>query len=809
MDSSDAGDAGTDVDTGPDCEEGVDSDGDGLDDCDELERGLDPDAADTDGDGLNDGDEIDVHETDPTKADTDDDGLSDGAEVDDHETDPNVADTDEDGLSDGAEINDHNTDPLVADSDEDGLSDGAEVNDHGSDPNATDSDDDGLDDGREVNELGSDPTSTDSDGDGLDDFDEVDRFGTDPASDDTDGDGLTDPDEINEYGTDPTVADTDEDGLEDGAEINDHGTDPLTDDTDGDGLFDGEEITIGTDPLSTDTDGDGLTDFEELVQPKSDPLLVDTDSDGLDDGDEIRFGLDPQNPSTYGDGVQDGDRWFIDACSTSTQLAQMSTFESTQGSWHLQFDSAWTDQVELTDSSGAATGTAVFASPSDEAFGFVISESVPSGTTLRDVASTKVELLFNGVTTTQDWVGGHFTTHDGNDAVSGEFRVDSAEAADVVRNTLLFELGQLSSGGVSNLPATSATEVGPHRIHIKLVLRSNRVIILGSVASVTNLDADAAVETMVEQFTDTTGLAEPGATPTGDQCGFFGVRSERPPVEFFWMMDSTGSMPGVHMSEAIPALDRYFTTLAAADIDWRAGMGIMDDAFDGLIDQAVGWHSTQQSFESEYQTRLTEFQGTVYDCCDEWGIKNIQEGIALLTGTSVPTSARIRTDATVVSFTFTDEEAQTFQNNPVSSSAGMTAYNNFLSTLMGETTLVSMVEKTPMCGTDDGDAYQLLSFDLGGGSASFCQPFGFVYEQLVRHAAAESSTFALPTVPVTGSMEVTVAGQVVEPGCTDGWVYNPEANTVSFYGTARPALGDPNDATVGERVAIRYETLSP
>jgi hypothetical protein len=40
-------------------------------------------------------------------------------------------------------------------------------------------------------------------------------------------------------------------------------------------------------------------------------------------------------------------------------------------------------------------------------------------------------------------------------------------------------------------------------------------------------------------------------------------------------------------------------------------------------------------------------------------------------------------------------------------------------------------------------------------------------------------------------------------------VYDAETNSVSFYGTARPALGDPNDATVGERVAIRYETLSP
>lgn len=44
-------------DTGPDCSE--DSDGDGLDDCEEIDLGLDPNSDDSDSDGFSDSEELD------------------------------------------------------------------------------------------------------------------------------------------------------------------------------------------------------------------------------------------------------------------------------------------------------------------------------------------------------------------------------------------------------------------------------------------------------------------------------------------------------------------------------------------------------------------------------------------------------------------------------------------------------------------------------------------------------------------------------------------------------------------------------
>ena len=79
------GGGGDDIDAAPEPppppDAGLDSDGDGVPDKEELERGTDPNNPDTDGDGLNDGDEQ-RYGTDPREPDSDGDGLNDGEEVD-------------------------------------------------------------------------------------------------------------------------------------------------------------------------------------------------------------------------------------------------------------------------------------------------------------------------------------------------------------------------------------------------------------------------------------------------------------------------------------------------------------------------------------------------------------------------------------------------------------------------------------------------------------------------------------------------------------------------------------------------------
>lgn len=116
----------------------ADTDGDGVRDDVERQRGTDPRAADTDGDGLTDLEEH-VLGTDPLDADTDDDMISDGDEVNiarrievigtapySVHTDPLVADEDLDLVVDGLEVL-YSTDPKKYDTDGDGTSDKVEI----------------------------------------------------------------------------------------------------------------------------------------------------------------------------------------------------------------------------------------------------------------------------------------------------------------------------------------------------------------------------------------------------------------------------------------------------------------------------------------------------------------------------------------------------------------------------------------------------------------------------------------------------------------------------------------------------------
>ncbi len=85
------------------CVEIDDADGDGLSATEEATAGSNPDDPDSDGDGLDDGDEVFRHGTDPADADSDDDLLTDGDELA-GTTDPLDVDSDDGGTRDGDEL---------------------------------------------------------------------------------------------------------------------------------------------------------------------------------------------------------------------------------------------------------------------------------------------------------------------------------------------------------------------------------------------------------------------------------------------------------------------------------------------------------------------------------------------------------------------------------------------------------------------------------------------------------------------------------------------------------------------------------
>jgi uncharacterized protein (TIGR03382 family) len=346
--------------------------------------------SDSDGDGVRDGLEdangngmVDAGESDPLNpaqategVDSDGDGLADSEELR-CGTSSQDRDSDDDGVADGAEANacsDFDLDGLVgaldADSDDDGLLDGTEAGVAQAIADAAPLSGTDVARGRFIADAAplshTLPLSRDSDGDGqLDANEDYNRNGAvdqgegdaaDPdkqgQSPDSDKDGLCDALESN-LQFPLQDGDADDDGVPDGAEANyaldsdgDGQVDGRDEDSDGDGLYDGTEIGLTeatlalpeatakgsnvfiadadpstrTLPRRADSDGGGLADGQEdfshdgkVTSGESDPQLAADDlaNDGDFDGDtlanelEVLLGTDPLHQDSDKDGLLD------------------------------------------------------------------------------------------------------------------------------------------------------------------------------------------------------------------------------------------------------------------------------------------------------------------------------------------------------------------------------------------------------------------------------------------------------------------------------------------------------------------------
>ncbi|MBI1294662.1 hypothetical protein GC175_06850, partial [bacterium] len=284
------------------CVAGLDTDGDGVPDPQDLDSDNDgiPNSvegtADTDGDGI----------PDYLDLDSDNDGINDVIEAgcfNDANNDgfADGVDANGDGLVDGATCSpvdsdgDGIPDYLDLDSDNDGIPDVVEGGNAAADTNG-----DGVIDNSDIG-------GGDSDGDGItDSVDGLNGFGdaNSPALPDSDGDGIPNYRDSDDDGDGiPTVVecstslpcpDSDRDGTPDYLDT-DSDNDGISDQTEGTADTDGDGLPDRLEPNNRDTDGDGIPDH----------LDADDDGDGIPTRDEGGADGIVNNDDADGDGIPD------------------------------------------------------------------------------------------------------------------------------------------------------------------------------------------------------------------------------------------------------------------------------------------------------------------------------------------------------------------------------------------------------------------------------------------------------------------------------------------------------------------------
>ncbi|QDG50954.1 VWA domain-containing protein [Persicimonas caeni] len=652
------------------------------------------------------------------------------------------------------------------------------------------------------------PNQTDADGG---DTWEVD--GALDASDTADAPADADPSDA------PDVTDAEADADTD-ADTDQCGDDP-TADCDYDGLLDCEEELLGTEVCNPDTDLDGLTDLQERLRG-TDPNDPDTDDDGLDDGFEVDIGLDPTKPDTFGDGTIDSDRWVATACESpqseplAVYVSQPVTSDDPDvdgrnfGDWRLALPPAVSEFADLSidglevDANGLPVNrkdAAVYAS--QHVAGFLLSYTPSASSPDPSATVDGFRTALAGLGTLDDaQIGTSFRTHDHQLASIGRFRLSSTapRSTDAFRNDVLFALAPFGVDEVSGLPQAASGQHTAFDVQIAAIEREHhsgehQTLVTAAVAPSSLYDAEARVRRRMKDLTDATGVAEI-TDGRSTRCWLFAPR-ERPQTDFYWVVDHSSSMDDDY-AQLRTSAEKLFDDLAHVDIDYRMGVTTMEGARGGRLTNA-GWTTDEASFLAALDSV------TVAPSAEpSRGLEAAREGLEFMNGQASsppPPDEKLRPDAQVVTIFATDNEAYTFEQTDLDSTAGQQALSDYEDFFRSTSYVYALVGDGSQCGAADGASYRRLSQATGGAHHSLCSTPNFLGE-LIVDAAGGREVFRLPNTPISSSLRVYVDGRWVPRSRQDGFEYFPSSNAIAFFGEYVPEIKESGEP---EFVAVHYD----
>ncbi|MDH5561144.1 MAG: hypothetical protein OEY59_09865 [Deltaproteobacteria bacterium] len=369
-----------------------------------------------------------------------------------------------------------------------------------------------------------------------------------------------------------------------------------------------------------------------------------------------------------------------------------------------------------------------------------------------------------------------------SDISSGSYTITTALAisADQLSAIVLSLIGISKAVGkvtIKDTPVGDATT--DFRLDITLQHSSDETPIMVSVTSVGDFDA---YEGLITQTIQLSNLQEKGSSSIANTDKFTVSDSvANAKSDFLFVVDNSGSMSEEQTAVANNATN-FFDALINKSLDFKIGVITTDSS----TLRGNGFTSDKTQFQSDVSPGI-------YGSSTETGIYWAEQ--ALSPGGSVVTAGYPRPGASFSVIILSDEPDQ------YTSLSGGTEFNFTDNIFIQEGYKVYAIISVPDIGCygDGGSAngsedYGKLVSATSGAKGSICQSdYSATLDKII---ATSSPSYKLTQTPIVSTLSVTVDGTTVPvKSGSDGYLFLPLSNAITFYGAEIPVAGAIIDIT--------------
>jgi hypothetical protein len=392
-----------------------------------------------------------------------------------------------------------------------------------------------------------------------------------------------------------------------------------------------------------------------------------------------------------------------------------------------------------------------------------------------------------------------------------------------LRNRLFAVLLAKPLTALSGLPGAVAAPSAKLMIKLALALRpTGQIIVSAAVANQADYDdTSTGLSFLVDDLGNGTAVAQAGTSPVFE-CDIRAI-SSKAVADIIWIVDESGSMND-NRQDIVNNVTTFFNKALAAGLDFRMGVAGMKKPGAGVLLGKFCSDGNGASSDDGGEDRfLLPDEKDAFTACvknppyyeggSEHGLSHGYWAVKNHLPRAASSSHKIREGAHLAVIFVTDETAQelTEEEGDFFGEPGFLSYMDYKKTncqltpdkqVKLETFIQPLVDLfggaqatvhliggvcNNACSAEVAFGYQELVNAFGGQTGDVCQhDLNATLQVIIDTITASASPRTLKYVPISSTLAVEANGLLLPRSRTQGWVYNPTSNSLTFINVQVP-----------------------